>query len=306
MTSNNRHPLDWFFLLRPTLLFPVCTVFLAGYRFGFTPISLLDWIVFIPSAIALGGAVYALNEAFDVDSDRANEKLHFLQSGIFTPHTTKIYGAILGTIGLLGLWWVAKSAIIWILLGFVVTGVLYNFPPFRFKDRASAGIVVAVLGGGLSFISGVLIGSGEWSLAVHGIPYVIAFGAISLLTQLLDTEGDSRSGKKTVAVQYGIGTTGIIAWWGVAAATIIAFLLQDWILTISAGITLLFGFRLLLQDDTNWGALTARVAILVLSISIGVLYPLYLISIIVYYFLARWYYRVRFQIHYPSLTGTNW
>ncbi len=303
---SHRHPLDWFFLLRPTLLFPVCTVFLAGYRLGTSPLLFWEWAVFSLSAIAMGGAVYVLNEVSDIESDSANNKLHYLPRGIFSVTTARNYGIVLGVLGIAGLTLIAKLNTIWIALGFIITGVLYNVRPFRWKDRPTAGILVAVAGGGLTFWAGMLLGKAPMHHIPEMIPYLFAFGGVSVFTQLLDTDGDRKSGKITLAVRYGIPIAIKIGWSGIALALVLAIAINDLAMILSAGIPLLFGLLKYRNYNIESCGLIARFAILLLSLTIGSQYPVYLLTIFVYYFIARWYYRLRFDLQYPSLTGNSW
>ncbi|MDK9701054.1 MAG: UbiA family prenyltransferase [bacterium] len=301
-----RHPLDWFFVLRPTLLFPVCTVFLAGVGFHGTRFSYIEWSIFVICSIAMGGSVYLLNEVKDIPNDVANQKNLFLPQQIFTPITIKRFALVLAIFGLSGLAFIGKSSFAIIAFGFLITGVLYNFPPFRWKDKPLPSLFVAMLAGFLIFAAGSLMNQNGLLDLIRGVPYLFAFAGVSLWTQIPDETGDRDSGKNTFCVIYGKRTTAFSGWLFVVAAACFALLLVEWVLFVSAMVTLVVAIPLLKELNAERAGFSARIAIVVLSFLIGCCYPLYLVTIIVYYFVARRYYQLRFAIVYPSISGNKW
>ncbi|MDZ7340319.1 MAG: hypothetical protein ONB27_03110, partial [candidate division KSB1 bacterium] len=85
--------LDYFFVLRPTLFFPVWTVFLAGLHANavFDPKHAMSSLAIVPAqnqilvALLLSllmGAIFIFNQIADIETDRQNNKLFFIANGI--------------------------------------------------------------------------------------------------------------------------------------------------------------------------------------------------------------------------------
>ncbi|MFQ6003827.1 MAG: hypothetical protein ACE5KJ_08780, partial [Candidatus Zixiibacteriota bacterium] len=74
--------LDYLFVIRPVLMPPVWTILLLGHHRS----AALSGQSNLPGLILLlvtflVGAVYLLNQIYDVESDRINKKLFFLAEG---------------------------------------------------------------------------------------------------------------------------------------------------------------------------------------------------------------------------------
>ncbi|MGH8004697.1 MAG: UbiA family prenyltransferase, partial [Limisphaerales bacterium] len=197
--------LDYFFAARPVLFMPVWTVALlgagqaAGHRIsGETAGSLLFALA------CLFGAVYLINQIFDRESDRINNKGFFLSREIVS-----VPEAVVLAIGLnlaaLAVALLSSGYAFVLFVVIVILGIIYSAPPFRLKDRAWAGLLANMLAHG-SIV--YLVGAGwnenlDWRFLLRSLPYFFAVGAIYLNTTLPDVEGDRQAGKKTVAAAYG-------------------------------------------------------------------------------------------------------
>ncbi|MCX7835736.1 MAG: UbiA family prenyltransferase [bacterium] len=296
--------LDWIFVLRPTLLIPVCTVFLCGYSKGEPELSAIQWLVFTIGSISMGGAVYLFNTIYDQRSDEENDKNLFLVKGIFTEKTLFIYALILSMVGLALLLWIFQKHFLTVLLGFLFTGIFYNIPPFKLKDRVGTDAAVAMLGGGLTYWCALRL-SNAYPIETI-IPYLFAFTGVSLWTQIPDIQGDKLAKKKTFAVHYGAKKTAIVGWIFILCSVLSSIITKEKIMLQASILTLIVSSKLIWNTDEFWAGLSSRFAIFILTLFIALEFPIYLFSLIIYYWVARIYYQIRFEIRYPTLFGTKW
>jgi len=151
-------PLDYFFVLRPTLFYPVWTVFLAGFfvqsKYGMAATNsasnhqFLDTngIAFIWVGLFLTmlmGAVFILNQIMDRKTDNKNHKLFLIAHGHLTPKAAFIESAVLIVIAVIFAFIFSIKMGVLFLGILILTGWLYSFEPFKFKDRPLLGLVAA-------------------------------------------------------------------------------------------------------------------------------------------------------------------
>ena len=299
---QGRHTLlDYIFFLRPVLLPPVWTIALLGtVRSGIAhkmPIGL--WFVFLVHLAALFGGVYTLNQICDVETDRANKKLHFLPEAIISITAAWRFTIALDAIALslsvvFGWLYLMLSAFI------VILGILYSAGSSPWKNNAFLGLISNTLGHGMIvYLFGFLVTdcpvSESWpSLAA----YTLAVGAVYLATTVPDLYGDRRSGKATAAVVWGVRPTLIVAMIMAAMAVGVAALSSDDYLTL-AGLAAM-PFFLYAPFRPDMATVAAKVAVAALSIAAAVAYPMYAILLIVGFLGTRLFFRWRFGISYPT------
>jgi len=294
--------LDYLFILRPTLMFPLWTMVLAGYQL--TPneaeLTASQWALLALSSTSLFGLVYLLNQMQDRVGDRVNKKLVLVAHDLVSRRAQWIVAALLAVI----------SPIALILAGFghvgllqtavfAIAGVLYNFTPLALERTPVGGILAGVLGGWLLLRLGEAFARVTPSLLME-IPYVLAFTAGCILTSVPDVKGDLASGKKTVVIAYGerftIGAGALL----IAAAGIGAAVFNEWILVAAAlggGAFVAWGW---LIGSANHAIFGNKLSIFILALGVAIQFPVFLIAILIYYPFARWYHRVRFSLDYPS------
>ena len=170
--------LDYLFVLRPTLFFPVWTVFLAGYHASlfFEPekIALNSPLVATILLTLLMGAVFIFNQITDIETDRKNQKLFFVANGIIKKKVARAEA-----IGLT-FFPIAVSLILSFKLGiifaliFCFTGILYSFKPFSWKDKPVLGVINNFLGGWAVAAGGwIAAGASNWKFVIYAIPYAL-------------------------------------------------------------------------------------------------------------------------------------
>jgi 4-hydroxybenzoate polyprenyltransferase len=299
---DQSHPLDYFFVLRPVLLVPVWTVFLRGAAFDSLPLPAplsAQLVGMLVASAWLFGAVYVLNQYFDIETDRANQKLHFLPLGLVS-RGAAIYLYVSLTAGaLLVAGWISGK-VLGLCLAVAVLGYLYSAPPWRLKDRpfwalfantAAHGTLVFLLGWFLTPRAG-------FAGLVASLPYFFAVGAIYILTTVPDVEGDRAAGKKTLSVHLG---TRRAARWALGwywAGVLVALYTLD-LLFLMVAVPLAYLFVRAADGTPRRARSTVRWAVGGLSLAACVHYPWYLAVLAAGFLITRRYYRWRFDLRYP-------
>ncbi len=300
--------LDSLMLLRPTLLLPVWALLFWGYDMGCpsgfirTAFPRIFWLGLLSYSLLLSGT-YVLNQITDRESDRLNRKLFLLADGILPlSWAWTVFGGVSLLSFLLGLALPRPYLALWG-VSFVL-GMLYSWPPFRFKGRPFLDLASNALGYGLV---NVLVG---WSLAaplsreavLEALPFVFAVGAVFLNTTLPDIPGDARAGLVTTGVKLGPRKT---AWLGFVFLWLTVFfaaMVKNIPVLVAAALSLpLFaaaGF-----DPVRFDRLSYRVAGGLFGLITGLRFPPYLGMGLLTFLLLRFYYRKRFGLDYPSLRG---
>jgi 4-hydroxybenzoate polyprenyltransferase len=311
MTKNTIQVFDYLFVMRPTLFFPVWTVFLAGAwaqeRFSHaafandtgTWLSSWIWILFLYTLVM--GSVYIINQVMDLESDRVNDKLYLITSGAIGTRTALWQTAILAGIGIAGLLPERADLIPMFVITGTVLGWMYSCPPPQFENRPVAGAGINFAGGYIIFITGWMsIGPFEWEALFHATPYALGILAVYFFTTIPDIPGDRQAGKRTVAVQYGLTPTLWAGFLSNCAAAALSIWLQDWVILIPSLLITPFYVYTLYTREVRDTLKTNKFAALFLSLAVCIRFPGYLILIIGIYMLSKWYYRRRFQMTYPS------
>jgi 4-hydroxybenzoate polyprenyltransferase len=302
---------DYFFLLRPTLFFPVWTVYAAGYFTGqqfFGDLAMMDrsfgrfWPVAIGAALTLlMGSVFIINQIVDAEIDRKNNKLFLIADDHIPEKHAKIEAGLLAGIALIVAFIHSIPTGLMFVAIFLITGVFYSLPPFKWKDKALRGLLLNALGGLTIFCTGwqtgTVLNTDVW---VYAIPYISAVSGVYVFTTLLDVEGDMQFKKTTFAVSYGKTMTIYVgAAFGVFTF-ISAWLLQDPLIFYPAlfavPLFLIAAFR---QKQHNVDR-AIKYPILFLALAISYKVPAFFILIFVTYYFSKFYYYYRFGLRYPK------
>ena len=300
---------DYLFILRPTLFFPVWTVFAAGYFICERNQAQIDvskafhsmpLIAGIAMTLMMGSA-FIINQITDRDIDKENNKLFILADGYIALWKARIEAILLAGFSIFVAFGINLALGTFFVLTFLLTGILYSCRPFMWKDKALLGILANGLGAILIFSAGWCSG-GPISLQgfLHAVPYGLAVSAVYLLTTLLDAKGDAHFGKLTFAVKYKKNKT-------LVAGTLFSFLtlgcalyLDDPLILYSALFSApLFTIAVIRQQRQDIQR-AIKFPILILALTICVLWPPFFVIIISTFYCAKLYYRQRFNINYPS------
>jgi 4-hydroxybenzoate polyprenyltransferase len=306
--------LDYIFVLRPTLFFPIWTVALAGRwaqeRFAlvqspvriwmqFPDVLLGLWLLFFTSVMA---AAFLVNQISDVESDRLNGKLYLLASGAITPRQAMVETVVLIALPLAALIWLRADLAIWAAAAYLVTGFAYSCRPLMLENRPWGGLMTNLVGALIIFSYGWLTGGTHgWDMVFRASPYLLGILAVYFLTTIPDIPGDTATGKITVAVRYGIRKVIVMALVTHLLALTAAALSRDWVAVVPMLAVLPFFWQTFRRQSVASALRTNKMAALALSLVVCVRFPFYLLFLVLVYFSCKWYYRQRFQLEYPSM-----
>ncbi|HNW60030.1 MAG TPA: UbiA family prenyltransferase [bacterium] len=308
--------LDYLFVLRPTLFFPVWTVALAGLWSHERALTAQPWLsIHWPlrgMALVSGfelllltlvmGAAFLINQITDVESDRLNHKLYLVASGAVPPRRALIETLLLLAAGLGGLMAVHPPLAVCALIIFAVTGWAYSCAPLLCKDRPWAGLAANLAGSALIFLFGWLMaGPLSWSACRCGAPYILGIGAVYFLTTVPDRPGDAAAHKITLAVLWGEGPVYRAAMLCAGLAVMAAALAREGVALTATLLVWPFFIQTWRRATIAAALRTNKAATLVLSLLVTWRAPGYLLLLAVVFYFSKWYYRNRFNVHYPSL-----
>jgi chlorophyll synthase len=186
-----------------------------GFVLGMSPLPLSAYLipvfVFLVSTFCIISFTFAINNRYDIDSDRRNrKKIHFnaMASGKISTETGTIVNIILAIIPPLTVALLFNPGVFIFCLLLIFWMWAYSSPPLRLKGRPGVDIlwhfatfVLLVMWG--SLIAGSL-GMISWLVAV-------SIGVFSCIAQVLnhinDYEFDRESGTVTYAVWRGLDST---------------------------------------------------------------------------------------------------
>lgn len=299
--------LDFVFAARPLLLVPFWSIYLvalnfhhelAGKSFGWiNALSLLCLTL-------LGAAACYLNQVYDADSDRINNKGLFIDRGILTKSHLTAGFIILSIIGL-GLSVFVSNFFFLICAQLLVFAYIYSAPPLRLKDRPVAGLIANAycIGFLIAFSVFPKININNAGLLGWDNPFyfAMAVGGVYLLTTIPDRSGDAATGKQTVAVVAGRTTTILLAALWLLVAAVAGWQSEYLLLCAIAVMSLSVTLGTLAFRSDKAILIAAKFPILLLTLLAGWYYPAYLIFIVVLVLATRIYYARRFNIRYPSI-----
>lgn len=300
--------LDFLFAARPMLLVPVWTVYLVTLHYHHAlsgeSFDLLDVVSLLALTLAFAGA-YFINQVHDMESDRINNKLGFLQRGYISPSAMTIAFLVVSiaslAIGIAVSFWLAG-----LIAQVVFLSWAYSAPPFRLKDRPVSGLIAN--GWAVGLISSVsvmphqsldTIGLLGWNNPFY---FLVAVVAVTIVTTIPDREGDAATGKRTIAVVLGTRGALFVSLVCLGVAVWTAWQSEYPVLVYVA----LFGAMVVLMALTiptpRLILLAAKVPILALTLVACTFYPLYFVFLVALILGTRIYYRKRFALMYPSLS----
>ncbi len=299
--------LDYLFLLRPTLFYPIWTCFLVGYlgvvKLGGARNLWIPSVILIEAIIGLTcltGSIFIFNQIRDVETDRANNKLFLVANGIVPIKHAYGEAIFLAVVGLMLGFLVDYRIGFGFLILFLLSGYAYNYPPAQWKDRPIMGIVTNGMGGLIIYCLGWMIGGGRGIIPIRVVAYVLAGAAVFLNTTLPDMEGDAKTDKITFGVRFGLKTTSLWALILEILTVGFALLFQDWLLFIPALFVLplfvLSGFKPSLSNTMR----ATKFSVLALVVMVCFYFPGYFIPISLVFFFSKWYYQKRFHFNYPN------
>jgi 4-hydroxybenzoate polyprenyltransferase len=299
--------LDFIFAARPLLLVPIWSIYLVSLHFHHElsgeSLGLPNMLSLVCLTLLGAGACY-INQVYDADSDRINNKGHFVQRGILSEQALMAGFIILSVVAL------AVSINISTLFFFICVQLLalsyfYSAPPLRLKDRPVAGLVSNAYA--IGFLGSIAVfpdmnvanaGSLGWDNPFY---FAMAVGGVYLLTTIPDREGDAAVGKQTIAVLVGRRMTIALSACWLFVAAVAAWQSSFWPLVWIAVVSVAAVVIAWVTSSNRVVLFAAKFPILLLTLLAGWYYPIYLIFVVVLVIATRIYYARRLRIKYPSL-----
>ncbi|NLP12476.1 UbiA family prenyltransferase [bacterium] len=302
--------LDYIFVLRPTLFYPVWTVALAGHwaQARTTPalqggaVSEILIALYLVGLTLVLGASFLINQTMDIQSDQLNNKLYLIANGDISLRAAYLETALLCAVPILAMLFFRRDLALLLAAAFLITGWAYSLPPLSLKDRPIGGGLTNFLGGLAIFSYGWCLQAG-WSLSMllHSLPYLLAILAVYFLTTIPDRHGDAAAAKITAAVRWGMPKTILAGFIAELSAVATAVWMRDPVILTASLLALPFFIRTVVKQDERSVQETCKYSILFLSLIMCIRFPAYLFFIVLVFFVSKWYYRVRFAVNYPSL-----
>jgi 4-hydroxybenzoate polyprenyltransferase len=318
--NNQRtHIFDYFFITRPMLFFPGWNTLLAGFLAQTHQLQLVSnllegsykvqiWsvklaLVMFIFMLAMGGS-FILNQIADVESDQRNKKLFLVGEGYIGKKAAWKESVIILVLAILGGFLINISTVVLVVFFILITGYLYNYRPFQFKNRPVGGLILNILMGWIAFGLGwANNGSVNEDFFLQSLPYLFLNTSLYLMTTLPDRQGDQASGKKTFAVAYGFSVTLYSAVIFYLLSLLVSILLNDQFLFIINLLLIVNFLALVFRPGVGDTVRFLKMAIFFFSIMVCFKFPLYFAVMVMVFFMSRYYYRFRFQFEYPTFHG---
>jgi len=304
-------PFDYIYVLRPSLFFAVWIITMAGYEAGnlhFTGHSTwfnLDLnigilINFILITLSTGG-LFIWNQLQDIESDKENNKCFLISEKHVPVDVAKKYAMALSVVPLIA--FILIDWQIFILLGLLelVWGYLYNFKPFAWKDKPILGVLSNIIAGIILMLIGWKM-SGNFEVVAFQkfLPYLLAWGAVSILTTIPDEKGDEKQNKKTISLLLGKNVIVWIALIAVVTGFIFGMKQNDPVITHAIMLSFPLYVITAFKPTQVWVLRSIRYSILFLAIFLSVEYPFFFLALALNYYISRFYYDNRFGVDYPT------
>ena len=304
---KKRSALDYLFVLRPVLLVPAWTMLLAGH-YRATGIKSITWQLpqrlwlMIALYSGLMGAVYIVNQIFDVETDRANKKLFLVADG-YVDRTAIIIEAIILMAGAMAIaFWKYSPPIGWLVAASGLLGLLYSVPPFKLKAKPLLDMLANGIGyGGLAFACGKLAGGGSAEgIWLAALPYMLAVAAVYLNTTLPDYQSDKATGNITSGVFFGGRVTTWLALVLMAVAAALAWRTGDRLCLVAGTCSLPLFLLAAVTQRMKWAMLSYQGGALLLVALVGLAFPVFFVMLVITYAALKYYNKWRFGMDYPK------
>ena len=310
--------LDIVFLLRPTLFFSVwvmvvigmasAQMHLVGHPLWITELSWKTFLVFMGLTFVSSSA-FILNQISDEESDAVNKKLFLVGKYISSEKSQSISNILLISglvISLVVNWFTA------ILVGciYLVWGIINNWQPFNWKRKPIFGWLANSVVGGLLFAVGWFLvmknqlNNGinilDIALFEYMTPYLLCFSSVALLIALPDIKGDKKSGDRTFPIAYGEMSILFLSLIIICVAFIFALHHGNPLASTALLVSIpFFVFTVIRRFDKD--VLRAiRYPIFILNFFALSIYPWLFVPLLITFYLSKYYYWHRFNLHYPT------
>ena len=311
--------LDIIFLLRPPFFFAVwvmvivgmssAQMYLADYPLWITEFSWMTFLAFLGLTFVCS-STFILNQISDEENNSGNKKLLLVGKHISSEKSQSIANILLmsGLIISLVVNWVTA-----LLVGciYIVWGIIYNQKPFNWKRKPMLGWLANSIVGGLLFTVGWFLvmrkelNNGIINLDIsffeYMFPYLLCFSSVSLLTDIQYMKGDAGSGDKTFPIVYGKISILLLSLIIICAAFVFALYHRDPLASTSVLVSIPFFVFAVIRRFEKDILRAIRYPIFILNFFTLSIYPWLFVPLLITYYLSKYYYWHRFDLHYPTL-----
>ena len=300
--------LDYIFAARPMLLLPVWSIFLVALHYHHElaekTFSWSDLLILSCLTILTAGAYY-INQVFDIESDKLNSKLGFLQKRLVSAGMLMAMYIIFSVLALSAAVFISTTLFI-IFLQLLLLSFVYSAPPFRLKDRAVSGLFANAYSFGFLIPISVMPLITQHSAGLMGwdnpFYFFLSVMGVHILTTIPDIKGDKAAGKKTIGLILPLRVALLSAFMSFGGAALVAHYSNFLPLMIIAVISATLALTALVSTNFQIILAAAKIPILLLTLLAGYFYPIYFLFVVALLFLTRAYYKKRFNVVYPGLT----
>ncbi|MBT7377879.1 MAG: UbiA family prenyltransferase [Candidatus Marinimicrobia bacterium] len=309
---------DYFFLLRPTLYFAIWVMVVLGmstakmniveYPLWIMNYDVSTLLVFLGITLLCSGT-FIINQITDKESDAKNQKLFLIGKYIEIKKAQQFSNVI----SIMGMLLLVLGNLILVPLGvtiYILWGITYNKSPFEWKKHPYLGILTNIVIGIILFLIGWLQVSGINGIEISNLislmtPYILCFTAVSLMTNIPDIKGDASESANTFSVKFGRRTTTIIATLIVIVAFYLSYKNSDPIASTASLSSIPFFVFALFRNLDKDILRAIRYPIFLLNFFVFAVYPWLFVSVFIIYYISKYYYWHRFDLHYPTFLVEN-
>lgn len=311
---------DFVFVLRPLIMIPAWCFYVLGAHAPVTRRAISPALTHpgFWCMTAVLAAAYVLNQVFDVESDRLNDKGLHLTRGVFGARTMVMVAfAAFAAASLL--YPHTKSVQTGPLIATLLLSFVYSLPPLRLCARPWVDLAANAVGyGGLAFVLGAsAVTRAPGASWIDAIPWMLLVGATFLYTTILDVDGDAAGGKRTTTVAIGVRNSARLAALlatGSLAAAICLFLRGKPISLVLATGAAFFVFvaaavavelaerrdlATRVREHRRAGSFAVQTVTVLVVVLAATRDPWLLALIVPVAVAARFYYKERFELRYP-------
>ena len=297
------------------LFFPGWSTLLAGFLIPYKtqiylPFNTIHQINFFHLSVVLVlfamvmGSTFILNQLADKKSDKINSKLFLISNNHISTKNAIIEVIILIVLSMVFGYLIDIKLFIIFTLFFILTGYLYNYKPFEFKNKPWPSLFANALMGWLAFAIGWSMHSNfDVQFVVISMPYLLFNTALYLFTTLPDVSGDRETKKETFAVLHGQKTVILSAFFLFGLGIVNSFLLSDMQAMIFYILSIPFFVLTIITFKISHTILATKFAILFFALSICLKIPYYIFLMVFGYYITKYYFRFRFNLNYPNFSG---
>lgn len=301
-------------MMRPILFVPVWGFALLGYykagyvETGKVPIWNVDnsflYLLLKISVFSLSvGAVNIFNQIADKKADEINDGFSILNKIEISNKLAFVVASIIAAISILIPLYFKWDSIYIFSISAVLIGFVYSFPPTYFTGRPFVDFITNAIGFGIiAFgVGWTLNGQNFQSILIPSTPYFLMMCAGSISSTLPDIKGDLAGGKLTTAVLLGDKNANLLATFFICLTIVISVINKDFVSLAAGVISFPVYFIYAINKSELFREATYKVGGAMLMAIVALMYPLFIPFSVLLFVLTIIYFRLRFQVAYPSL-----